>query len=221
MIFALVTAAGVAACGADEDNKDPKPVVEVKTSMGVFKIELNREKSPITVNNFLKYVEKEHYDNTIFHRVMGTFMIQGGGFEKGATPTEKDTMAPIKNEAKTNGLKNDKYTIAMARTSVPDSATSQFFINVVDNGSSLDPNPRDPRMAAGYAVFGKVIDGTETVDKIKGVKVATKSLKSRRGGQTMASNHQNVPVEPVVIESIRLVKKAGAEKKSAEKEKSE
>ncbi|MFT4551203.1 MAG: cyclophilin family peptidyl-prolyl cis-trans isomerase, partial [Verrucomicrobiales bacterium] len=210
--FALITAASVAACGADDkeskeegsasagDPKDPKPVVEMMTSMGSFRIELNQKDSPITVENFLKYVDKKHYDNTVFHRVMSTFMIQGGGFEMGDTPIEKDTLAPIRNEAKINGLKNEKYTIAMARTNAPHSATSQFFINVVDNRSGLDAGGFSPD---GYAVFGKVIDGTDVVDKIKGVPVTTKQLNSRHGGQVVPGPHQNVPVEAVVIESVR------------------
>ena len=213
MIFVMATAIGVAACGADEA-KDPKPVVEMKTSMGSFKVELNREKSPVTVDNFLKYVEKKHYDGTIFHRVMSTFMIQGGGFEKGDTPTEKETMAPIKNEAKTNGLKNSKYTIAMARTNAPHSATSQFFINVVDNSRSLDAGGVSPD---GYAVFGKVIEGTDVVDKIKAVEIGTKKLNSRHRGQIIPGPHQNVPLKHVVIESVRLVEtKPAADKKKAE-----
>ena len=218
ILFSMITAAGIAACSADDKDteatkksaQDPKPVVEMETSMGKVTIELDRKNSPITVNNFLKYVEKKHYDNTIFHRVMSTFMIQGGGFEKGDTPTEKETMEPIRNEAKTNGLKNEKYTIAMARTNAPHSATSQFFINVVDNRRGLDPGGVSPD---GYAVFGKVIDGTDVVDKIKMVPVATKQLKSRHRGQIIPGAHQNVPVEQVVIKSVRLVEKKAAEKK--------
>lgn len=217
MIFAMVTAIGLLASNAEDEKKeeasvakDPKPVVEMKTSMGSFKIELNREKSPITVDNFLKYVESKHYDGTIFHRVMGTFMIQGGGFEKGETPTEKETLAPIKNEAKTNGLKNEQYTIAMARTNDPHSATSQFFINVVDNRRGLDAG--GGAGPDGYAVFGKVVEGTDVVDKIKAVEVGTKKLNSRRSGQIIPGPHQNVPLKPVVIESVRLVEKKPASK---------
>ena len=209
-LFAIVTAAAVASCGADDkkdktetevkdDKTDMYPVVEMKTSLGSFKIQLDREKAPITVNNFLKYVEKKHYDGTIFHRVIKTFMVQGGGFVKGSVRKEKPTMPPIKNEARTSGLKNDKYTIAMARTFVPDSATSQFFINVVDNGYRLDPRP-GPR-GAGYAVFGKVIEGKENVDKIRD----TPTIKG--------SPEDSVPVKQVVIESVRLVKKKAEDKK--------
>ena len=222
-IFALATAVGVMACSAQNDaDKDPHPVVVVETSMGSFKVKLDREKSPITVNNFLKYVDKKHYDNTVFHRVMSDFMIQGGGFEKGDIPTEKETMDPIRNEAKTNGLKNKKYSIAMARTPNPHSATSQFFINVADNQVSLDPHPTDPRRADGYAAFGEVIEGMDVVDKIKGVEVATKKLNSRQGSKIRTDSHQNVPVKPVVIKTIRLEKKKEAmadEKKEAMEEK--
>ena len=217
MIFAMATAIGILASSAEDEKeaeasvaKDPKPVVEMKTSMGSFKIELNREKSPLTVDNFLKYVESKHYDGTIFHRVMGAFMIQGGGFEKGETPTEKETLAPIKNEAKTNGLKNEPYTIAMARTNDPNSATSQFFINVVDNRRGLDAG--GGAGPDGYAVFGKVVEGTDVVDKIKAVEVGTKKLNSRHRGQIIPGPHQNVPLKPVVIESVRLVEKKPASK---------
>ena len=179
------------------------PVVEMKTSMGNILIELNQEASPITVENFLAYVKKKHYDGTIFHRVMKTFMIQGGGFEKGDVPLKKETMKPIKNEAKTNGLHNELYTIAMARSGDPDSATSQFFINVVDNRRALDPGGATPD---GYAVFGKVIQGTDVVDKIKAVPVSTRQLRSRHDGRTFPGSHQNVPEKQVIIESVRLVK---------------
>ncbi len=169
------------------------PVVQVETTMGNFKIELYPDKAPITVKNFLNYVDKKFYDGTIFHRVMGKenagkdFMIQGGGFEPGMK--EKKTEKPIKNEAG-NGLSNTKYTVAMARTNDPDSATAQFYINVADN-KFLDRNPR----SAGYAVFGKVIEGQDVVDKIKAVETGSKGV------------HQNVPKKDVVIKSIRRVKK--------------
>ena len=182
---------------------DGNPVVEMKTSLGSFQVELFRDKSPITVANFLKYVEKKHYDGLIFHRVMKTFMIQGGGFEKDDPRSQRKTMPPIKNEAVISGLKNDKYTIAMARTRISDSATSQFFINVVDNGYRLDPNPRaDPN---GYAVFGKVIEGQGTVDKIRDTPTV------------IGSPENSVPVTQVVIESVRLVEKKAAVKKTEEK----
>ena len=150
-------------------------------------VELNPAKAPKTVENFLKYVADKHYDGTIFHRVIDGFMIQGGGF----TPdmVQKPMRPPIPLEA-TNGLKNDTYTIAMARTNVPDSATAQFFINVKDNAMLNAPQPD----GHGYAVFGKVVSGTEVVDKIKGVPTGNKGP------------FQNVPTTPVVITSATLVK---------------
>jgi cyclophilin family peptidyl-prolyl cis-trans isomerase len=159
--------------------------VKLTTSMGPIVIELNKEKAPISVENFVKYVESGHYNGTIFHRVIDGFMIQGGGFNKDMQ--QKATQAPIKNEA-SNGLKNDNYTVAMARTNVYDSATSQFFINVKDNDFLNMTGP-----GTGYAVFGKVVEGKETVDKIK--KVAT----FNSGG------HQNVPQAPVIIEKAECV----------------
>ena len=163
------------------------PKVKLATSMGDIVVELNPEKAPKTVENFLQYVKDKHYDGTIFHRVINGFMIQGGGF----TPDmkQKPTRAPIPLEAK-NGLKNDTYTIAMARTGNPDSATSQFFINVKNNDSLNAPSPD----GHGYAVFGKVVSGTEVVDKIKAVATGN------------AGPHQNVPTTPVVINSASVVK---------------
>ena len=134
-------------------------MITIKTNHGAFSIELNEKEAPITVKNFLSYVDKDFYNGTIFHRVIDGFMIQGGGFTKDMEQKESD--APIKNEAN-NGLKNLPYSIAMARTSDPDSATSQFFINVANN-SFLDYPGQD---GAGYCVFGKVVDGTEVIDKI-------------------------------------------------------
>jgi peptidyl-prolyl cis-trans isomerase B (cyclophilin B) len=201
LLALLVLVAGVA-WGQDTDPKAKNPVVVLKTNQGDIKIELYQDKAPETVKNFLKYVDDKHYDGTTFHRVIGTFMIQGGGFEKGfnkattleeAKKKEKKTRDPIKNES-TNGLQNKKYTLAMARTPKPDSATSQFFINVKDNDFLDRANARD---RVGYCVFGKVIDGTDVVDKIKGVK--TKSL--------IADIFEDVPVEEVVIESARREKK--------------
>jgi peptidyl-prolyl cis-trans isomerase A (cyclophilin A) len=163
------------------------PRVKLATSLGDIVVELNPAKAPETVENFLKYVADKHYDGTIFHRVIDGFMIQGGGF----TPdmVQKPMRPPIPLEA-TNGLKNDTYTIAMARTNVPDSATAQFFINVKDNAMLNAPQPD----GHGYAVFGKVISGTEVVDKIKGVPTGNKGP------------FQNVPTTPVVITSATLVK---------------
>ena len=157
--------------------------LNIETSHGNIVIEIYPEKAPITVKNFLNYVEKGFYNGTIFHRIIDGFMIQGGGFEKDMT--EKETDAPIKNEAD-NGLKNAPYTIAMARTSVPDSATSQFFINVANN-SFLDYPGQD---GAGYCVFAKVVSGTDVIDLIG--KVTTGST----GG------HQDVPTEAIMIEEV-------------------
>jgi cyclophilin family peptidyl-prolyl cis-trans isomerase len=173
------------------------PVVIMKTSEGTIKIELFEDKAPGTVKNFLKYVEKGHYDNTIFHRVISNFMIQGGGFTKDLNKAtsgedikraEKKTDAPIKNESD-NKVSNEKYTIAMARTAKPDSASAQFFINVKDNSFLDKANARD---GVGYCVFGKVIDGKDIVDKIKGVKTTT-----------VAGMFEDVPEKPVIIESVK------------------
>ncbi|MCH2201189.1 MAG: peptidylprolyl isomerase [Fuerstiella sp.] len=174
----------------------------MKTSMGEITIELNQEKAPITVKNFLQYVEDERFDGTIFHRVIGNFMIQGGGFEKGEPPTERKTMRAIRNEAKASGLSNLRGTIAMARTREPHSATSQFFINVIDNNESLDPGGVD---SSGYAVFGRVTSGMDTVDKIKRVKTGPGILNMRgTNGQLSQQRSRNTPLEQVVIESVRL-----------------
>ena len=164
-----------------------KPQVELHiTNYGVITLELDADKAPKSTANFLAYVNKGHYDNTIFHRVIPGFMIQGGGFEPGLK--QKGTDAPIENEAN-NGLKNQTYTIAMARTGNPHSATAQFFINVKDNEML---NARQPGND-GYAVFGKVVDGTAVVDKIKAVPTGNKGF------------HQNVPTTPVTITSATLL----------------
>ncbi len=176
------------------------PQVEVKTSAGSFVIELNKEKAPVTVKNFLSYVEKKHYDGTVFHRVIDSFMIQGGGFEKkGDQLVEKSTDAPIKNEAG-NGLKNSVGTVAMARTNQPDSATAQFFVNVADN-DFLNFSPQ----SAGYAVFGKVVKGMDVVNQIKNVKTAERPLTMNAGKRSITQPSKDVPVSDVVIESIRVV----------------
>ena len=160
------------------------PQVELHIAdYGVITLELDAEKAPKCTANFLSYVNKGHYNNTIFHRVIPGFMIQGGGFEPGMK--QKSVDEPIENEAK-NGLKNDNYTVAMARTNDPHSATAQFFINVADNGFLNHTAPN--ASGWGYAVFGKVVAGTEVVDKIKAVKTGNK------GG------HGDVPVTDVVIE---------------------
>lgn len=179
---------GAAPAGAASSNPAPKetssmnPRVKFSTSLGDFVLELDAEKAPNTAKNFVEYASSGFYDGTIFHRVIGNFMIQGGGFEPGLK--QKETRAPIDNEA-ANGLKNNQYTVAMARTNDPHSATAQFFINVADNDflNFTAPNPR----GWGYAVFGKVVEGTETIDKIKGVKTGNSGF------------HQDVPVEDVVI----------------------
>jgi peptidyl-prolyl cis-trans isomerase A (cyclophilin A) len=164
------------------------PQVSIKTSMGDIVVELDQEKAPKSVANFLSYVKSGHYKGTIFHRVIDGFMIQGGGMD--AKLVTKPTGKPVQNEAK-NGLKNVPYSIAMARTANPNSATSQFFINVAEN-TGLDYPGKD---GFGYTVFGKVIEGQEVVDKIKGVLVDD------------VKGQQNVPVIPIVIKSATIVKK--------------
>jgi peptidyl-prolyl cis-trans isomerase A (cyclophilin A) len=165
---------------------EKKSVVLMKTSLGNIKIELMQRESPITVKNFLSYVKAGYYSGTILHRVIPGFMVQGGGFT--SDMKVKKTGQPIKNEA-SNGLKNDRGTIAMARTSAPDSATSQFFINLVNNDNLNRPMPD----GHGYAVFGRVIEGMDVVDKIASVST----------GMTMG--FPNVPKTPVVIKSITVV----------------
>jgi peptidyl-prolyl cis-trans isomerase A (cyclophilin A) len=171
---------------ASAENAQMAPKVRLATSMGDIVVQLDPAKAPKTVENFLTYVKEKHYDGTVFHRVIDGFMIQGGGF----TPEmqQKPTRAPIALEAN-NGLKNEPYTIAMARTSNPDSATAQFFINVKDN-AMLNANGE----GNGYAVFGKVISGTDVVDKIKAVATGSRGM------------YQNVPTTPVVIRSATIVK---------------
>ena len=183
-LAALLAVAGIANA---QTTPAAKPRVELKTSMGKIVVELDPEHAPITVANFLKYVRSGQYNGTIFHRVIDGFMIQGGGMD--AAMHEKATGAPIKLESK-NGLSNTVGTIAMARTNVPDSATAQFFINVVDNSSRLDyPHPD----GNGYAVFGKVVAGMEVVEKIKAVRTST------------VGPHENVPVQSIVIERATLL----------------
>ncbi|SFM10849.1 peptidylprolyl isomerase [Nitrosomonas communis] len=162
-------------------------MIKLHTNYGVIGIELDSDKAPITAQNFLHYVNSGHYDNTLFHRVIDGFMIQGGGYEPGMK--QKKTLAPIKNEA-ANGLKNDAYTIAMARTSDVDSATSQFFINVNDNNFLNYTAPTT--QAFGYCVFGKVVEGKDIVDKIKKVKTGNNA------------GHQNVPLEDVIITKAEI-----------------
>jgi peptidyl-prolyl cis-trans isomerase B (cyclophilin B) len=163
-------------------------IVELQTSKGAIRLELDEAKAPVTVKNFIAYVEKGHYDGTVFHRVIPGFMIQGGGFEPGMN--QKPTDAPIQNEAN-NGLKNDHYTVAMARTSAPHSASAQFFINSTNN-DFLNFKSESPS-GWGYAVFGKVVSGQDVVDAIEGVKTGN------RGG------HGDVPLEDVVITKAIVV----------------
>lgn len=163
-------------------------MIKLHTKHGVISLELDAAKAPDTVANFIQYVKDGHYTNTIFHRVIDGFMIQGGGFEPGMK--QKPTREPVQNEAN-NGLKNGIYTIAMARTSAPHSASAQFFINVADNEflNHTAPTPQ----GWGYCVFGKVVDGTDVVDKIRKVKTGSKGM------------HQDVPLEDVVIEKAEVV----------------
>ncbi|HEX7811900.1 MAG TPA: peptidylprolyl isomerase [Burkholderiales bacterium] len=162
--------------------------VKMQTSLGDFVIELDDGKAPETVKNFLQYAAEGFYDNTVFHRVIDGFMIQGGGFEPGMK--QKPTREPVKNEAG-NGLKNDTYTVAMARTSDPHSATAQFFVNVGDN-DFLNFRAATPE-AFGYCVFGKVVEGSDVVDKIRKVKTGSRGF------------HQDVPAEDVVIKKAEVV----------------
>jgi peptidyl-prolyl cis-trans isomerase B (cyclophilin B) len=163
-------------------------VVEMKTTYGAIKIELDNEKAPKTVENFLSYANAGFYDGTIFHRVIDNFMIQGGGFD--GDMQQKETAAAIENEAD-NGLKNDRGTIAMARTMDPHSATAQFFINVKDN-DFLNHSGKNMQ-GWGYAVFGRVIDGDDVLDKIRGVETGNRA------------GHQDVPKESIVIEAVSVV----------------
>jgi peptidyl-prolyl cis-trans isomerase A (cyclophilin A) len=190
-LFAAALCAALAAHAADKPAEKAAaagdcPNVRLTTSMGAITVALDRAKAPVTVDNFVAYVKSGQYDGTIFHRVINGFMIQGGGF----TPElqQKATKAPIRNEAN-NGLHNSPYTIAMARTADPNSATAQFFINVVDN-SKLD---YASDMQPGYAVFGKVTSGQDVVDKIKAVPTGNMNM------------YQDVPVHPVVIEKAQCV----------------
>jgi peptidyl-prolyl cis-trans isomerase B (cyclophilin B) len=165
------------------------PKVELHiANYGVITLELDEQKAPKSVANFLEYVKKGHYDNTIFHRVIPGFMVQGGGFEPGMQ--QKPTGSPVENEA-ANGLKNDRYTVAMARTQAPHSATAQFFINIADNDflNHTSPTPQ----GWGYAVFGKVVAGQDVVDRIKAVSTGRKGF------------HDDVPLQDVVIEKAVVV----------------
>lgn len=204
LFLALALLPGLALCEPPKPAADgaagppaAAPKVRLKTTMGEIVLELDPAKAPLTVANFLGYVERKHYDGTVFHRVIGDFMIQGGGF--GASDgklVEKPTGKGIKNESR-NGLRNNRGTIAMARTSDPDSATAQFFINVVDNAMLDFPSN------GGYAVFGKVVEGMEVVDRIKAVKTGFSNLVMRHPatGERIEAPATDVPVENVVITS--------------------
>ena len=163
-------------------------MIKLHTNHGVISLELDAAKAPDTAANFTQYVTDGHYNNTVFHRVIDGFMVQGGGFEPGMK--QKPTRDPIQNEAN-NGLKNDMYTVAMARTSAPHSASAQFFINV-SNNDFLNHSAPTPQ-GWGYCVFGKVVDGTDVVDKIRKVKTGSKGM------------HQDVPLEDVIIEKAEVV----------------
>lgn len=185
LVLGLFLAGGAMAAEAKN------PVVLVETNQGNVKVELFQKEAPISVKNFLDYAKSGFYKGTIFHRVIPGFMIQGGGFTQDLE--QKPTKAPIKNEA-ANGLKNDRGTLAMARTNVVDSATGQFFINVVNN-NFLNHQPMAGPMGYGYAVFGKVIEGMDVVDKIAATRTGIGS-----------NGMPDVPVQPMVIKDIKLVK---------------
>jgi peptidyl-prolyl cis-trans isomerase B (cyclophilin B) len=163
-------------------------MVKLSTNLGTITLDLDAQRAPETVKNFLQYVQDGHYDNTVFHRVIEGFMIQGGGFQPGMR--QKPTRAPVTNEAN-NGLKNERGTVAMARTGDPHSATAQFFINVADNAFLNHTAPT--AQGWGYCVFGRVTDGMDVVEKIKGVRTGSKGM------------HKDVPVEDVVIERAEVV----------------
>lgn len=184
--FGLMALTAVDAVAADEN-----PVVLLDTSAGPITIELDKAKAPISVENFLKYVDEGFYDGLIFHRVIDGFMVQGGGMDDKMGEKTKGAHAPIKNEA-SNGVSNKRGTLAMARTNNPDSATSQFFVNLVDNAKGLDPRPG----SAGYSVFGHVTEGMDIVDAI------AKTPVGRKGP------HDDVPVKPIYIKSAKRKAKA-------------
>ncbi|MCA3239115.1 MAG: peptidylprolyl isomerase [Curvibacter sp.] len=184
----LLAAAALLAAGPLQARDSTAPRVKLATSAGDIVVELNAAKAPRTVENFLVYVRKGHYNGTIFHRVIPGFMIQGGGFD--ASMNQKPTEKPIENEA-TNGLKNDRYTLAMARTPHPHSASAQFFINVNDNAFLNHTAPTS--QGWGYAVFGRVVEGQDVVDRIAGVPTATQGM------------HQNVPQTPIIINAATVL----------------
>lgn len=186
-LMLALTCAGLA-WGAETKGGGKNPVVQLETTMGSFKLELFEKEAPLSVKNFLGYVKDGYFVNTVFHRIIPGFMAQGGGLTKELQP-KPGGKAPIKNEA-ANGLKNDRGTVSMARTGDPDSATSQFFVNVVNNNMLNRPNPD----GHGYAVFGKVIEGMDVVDKIVNAPQDRKN-----------SVFQNVPKEPIIIKSVKVL----------------
>ena len=188
-LVSLVLTTLLAPVAAPVASAKGNPMVLISTSLGDIKVELYPDKAPETVKNFLQYVDAGYYNNTIFHRVIPGFMVQGGGLTADMQDKREGQRAPIKNES-SNGLTNDVGTLAMARTSVPDSATSQFFINVKSNDFLNKDKAQD---GVGYAVFGKVVDGMDVVRKIEQVKTTAKGP------------HQNVPEQPVVIKSTKQV----------------
>ena len=188
-LTAFLVLISVFAAGTTTAAERSKVLVKLETSQGDIVLELDAEKAPATVENFIKYAEAGHYDGTIFHRVIENFMIQGGGFDENMV--QKPTDKPVQNEAD-NGLSNDAYTVAMARTPDPHSATAQFFINV-NNNNFLNFKSKSPN-GWGYTVFGRVVEGKDVVDKIKAVSTATKGF------------HENVPETPVVIQKVVVEK---------------
>lgn len=200
LTLALLPVLAYAEPAKEAEKPAAAPKVRLKTNQGDIVLELNAEKAPISVGNFLSYVKKKHYNGTVFHRIIDGFMIQGGGFAlTDGKLVEKASGKGIKNESQ-NGLKNDRGTIAMARTNDPDSATAQFFINVADNAMLNHPSN------GGYAVFGKVIEGMEVVDKIKAVKTGVTKLSMRHPatGEALEMPSQDVPAENVVITSATV-----------------
>jgi cyclophilin family peptidyl-prolyl cis-trans isomerase len=216
--FSLLACFLIASCqnegneeGRTPDQFDPEsaakanengPTVIIETDLGKIEAKLHPGTAPVTTENFIRYVEKGHFDGTIFHRVISNFMIQGGGFVlENDVPTEKEVEAPIKNES-ARSKKNVRGTLAMARTGDPDSATAQFFINVTDNPKLDHPKAQ----GSGYAVFGEVTKGMEVVDQIKEVPTSSSYVNARGAdGRLRTSAFDDVPVKPVVIKSIRMV----------------
>ena len=187
VVATIVVAVMIIGCRVNKASVEERRMVTLETTKGNIVIEVNEQAAPVTSANFLQYVQEGFFNGTIFHRVIPGFMIQGGGFT--ADMQQKQTRPPIKNEA-SNGLKNDRGTIAMARTNDPNSATAQFFINVANN-DNLNYSPRNP----GYAVFGKVVEGMDVVDTIAKVKTTTNAM------------FKDIPVEPVSIKSAKVVSK--------------